>query len=129
MSGRVKQHPIYRETCPEETAPYISGSTLPPILTSAQPPSHVWEVVRTVAAPPSIVVKCGGWFFMWPFVVLLLSCVCVCDLFLQRNLLAWPHRRRGLASDGVRYADARSSVGGRFRSVTKLRLEWYGGVF
>jgi len=23
--------------------------------------------------------------------------------------LAWPHRRRGLASDGVRYADARSS--------------------
>jgi len=43
--------------------------------------------------------------------------------------LAWPHRRRGLASDGVRYADARSSVGRRVRSVTKLRLEWYGGVF
>ena len=38
----------------------------------------------------------------------------------QRNWLAWPHRRRGLASDGVRYADARSSVGRRFRSVTKL---------
>jgi len=34
-----------------------------------------------------------------------------------------------LASDGVRYADARSSVGRRFRSATKLRLEWYGGVF
>jgi len=49
--------------------------------------------------------------------------------FSQRNLLAWPHRRRGLASDGVRYAGARSSVCGRFRSVTKLRLEWYGGVF
>jgi len=48
---------------------------------------------------------------------------------LQRNRLAWPHRRQGLASDGVRYADARSSVGRRFRSVTKLRLEWYGGVF
>jgi len=47
----------------------------------------------------------------------------------QRNRLAWPHRRRGLASDGVRYAGARSSVGRRFRSVTKLRLEWYGGVF
>jgi len=37
--------------------------------------------------------------------------------------------RRGLASDGVRYADARSSVGRRVRSVTKLRLEWYGKVF
>jgi len=47
----------------------------------------------------------------------------------QRNRLAWPHRRRGLASDGVRYAGARSSVGGRFRSVTKLKLEWYRGVF
>ena len=31
--------------------------------------------------------------------------------------------------DGVRYPGARSSVGRRFRSVTKLRLEWYGGVF
>jgi len=47
----------------------------------------------------------------------------------QRHRLAWPHRRRGLASDGVRYAGARSSVGRRFRSVTKLRLEWYGGIF
>ena len=37
----------------------------------------------------------------------------------QRNRLAWTHRRRGLASDGVRYVDARSSVG-RLRSVTKL---------
>ena len=46
----------------------------------------------------------------------------------QRNRLAWPHRRRGLASDGVRYADAQSSVGCRFRSVMKLRLGWYGGV-
>ena len=48
---------------------------------------------------------------------------------IQRNRLAWPHRRRGLASDGVRYAGARSSVGRRVRSVTKLRLEWDGGVF
>jgi len=47
----------------------------------------------------------------------------------QRNRLAWPHRRRRAASDGLRYAGARSSVGRRFRSVTKLRLEWYGGVF
>jgi len=47
----------------------------------------------------------------------------------QRNRLAWLHRRRGLASDGVRYASAQSSVGRRFRIVTKLRLEWYGGVF
>jgi len=46
----------------------------------------------------------------------------------QRNRLAWPHRRRGLASDGVRYAGARSSFGRRFRSATKLRLEWYGRV-
>jgi len=48
---------------------------------------------------------------------------------IQRNRLKWPHRRQGLASDGVRYAGARSSVGRRFRSATKLRLEWYGGVF
>jgi len=48
---------------------------------------------------------------------------------IQRNRLAWPHRRRGLASDGVGYADARSSVGRRFRSVTKLRSAWYGGSF
>jgi len=48
---------------------------------------------------------------------------------IQRNRLAWPHRRRGLASGGVRYADARSNVGRRFRSVTRLRLEWYGEVF
>jgi len=42
------------------------------------------------------------------------------------------HCRRGLASDGVRYVGAQSTeqrrrVGRRFRSVTKLRLEWYGG--
>jgi len=49
--------------------------------------------------------------------------------FFQRNRLAWPHRRQRLASDGVRYAGARSSVGRRFRSATKLRLEWYEGVF
>ena len=47
----------------------------------------------------------------------------------RRQRLAWPHRRRGLASDGVRYAGARSSVGHRFRSVTKPRFAWYGGVF
>jgi len=47
---------------------------------------------------------------------------------LGRYRLAWPHRRKGLASDGVRYAGARSSVGRRFRSVTKRRLDWYGGV-
>jgi len=44
------------------------------------------------------------------------------------NRLARPHRRRGLASDGVRYAGARSSVDRRVWSVTKPRLEWYGGV-
>jgi len=30
--------------------------------------------------PPSIVVKRGGWSFVWSFVVLFLSCCCVCDL-------------------------------------------------
>jgi len=44
-----------------------------------------------------------------------------CFVFL-RNWLAWPHCRRGLASDGVRYVDARSScrppVSKRY--VTKL---------
>ena len=49
--------------------------------------------------------------------------------FRRRNRLAWTHRRRGLASDSVRYAGARSSVGRRFRSATKLRFEWYGGDF
>jgi len=48
-------------------------------------------------------------------------------VIVQRNRLAWPHRRRELASDGVRYADARSSVGCRVRRVAKLRLEWYVG--
>ena len=28
--------------------------------------------------PPSIVVKCGGWFFVWSFVVLFLPCVVWC---------------------------------------------------
>jgi len=27
---------------------------------TCRPHARVWEVVRTVAAPPSIVVKCGG---------------------------------------------------------------------
>jgi len=39
------------------------------------------------------------------------------------------HTHTGKASDGVLYAGARSSVGRRFRSVTKLRFEWYGGSF
>ena len=57
------------------------------------------------------------------------SLVLVCgSLRFQRNRLAWPHRRRGLASDGVRYADARSSVGRRFRSVTKLTKVRKGGM-
>jgi len=54
--------------------------------------------------------------------IILVECV---HLF-QRNRLAWPQRRRGLASDGVRYAGARSSVGRRFRGVAKLRLEMVG---
>jgi len=30
-----------------------------------RPPTRVWEVVRTVAAPPSIVVKCLWEVFVW----------------------------------------------------------------
>jgi len=65
-------------------------STLPPTLTSARPPTRVWEVVRTVAEPPSIVVKCGGVVLrvvvcgvvlVVPCVAFFLLCVCVCDLF------------------------------------------------
>ena len=57
------------------------------------------------------------------------SCGCAFRVIVVVGRLAWPHRRRGLASDSVRYAGARSSVGRRVRSATKLRLEWYGGVF
>jgi len=41
------------------------------------PPTRVWEVVRTVAAPPSIVVKCGGVVLRVIVcgVVLVVSCV------------------------------------------------------
>ena len=46
------------------------------------------------------------------------------------GLTAWPHRRRGLASDSVRYAGARSSFVRRFlkRYETKVIMV-YGGVF
>jgi len=47
----------------------------------------VWELLCTAGAPPSIVVTCEGWFFVWSFVVLFSSgfvwccfchvCVCV----------------------------------------------------
>ena len=32
----------------------------------------------------------GGWFFVWSFVVLFLSCVCVCDLFILLQALSRP---------------------------------------
>ena len=52
-------------------------------------PLYSQEAVRTVAAPPSIVVKCGvvlrvvvcGVVLVVSCVVLFLLCVCVCDLF------------------------------------------------
>ena len=47
-----------------------------------RPPTRVWEVVRIVAAPHSKCVQSGGWSFVWSCVVLFVSCVCVCDLFL-----------------------------------------------
>jgi len=63
---------------------FIGG---PPTLTSARLPTLVWEVVRTVAAPPSIVVKCGGVVVLRVVVcgvVLVVSCVvwcCSCCVF------------------------------------------------
>ena len=58
---------------------------------TARPPTRVWEVVRTVAAPPSIVVKCVGVVLrvvvcgvvlVVSRVMLFLLCVCVCDLLI-----------------------------------------------
>jgi len=51
--------------------------------------------------------------------VITISCI-------DQNRLAWPHRRRELASDGVRYADTRSSVGrqGSERRETKVIMVW-----
>jgi len=49
-----------------------------PTLTSARPPTRVWEVVRTVAAPPSIVVKCVGVVLrVVVYGVVLVVCLCV----------------------------------------------------
>ena len=56
-----------------------SASALELFLDSALSFCGVSCMIGTVAAPPSIVVKCGGWFFVWSFVVLFLSGVCVCD--------------------------------------------------
>jgi len=54
-------------------------------ITAGGPPTRAWVVVRTVVGPPLSVVECGvggvrsgGCLF----VVLFLSCCCVCDLFL-----------------------------------------------
>jgi len=55
-------------------------STLPPTLTSARPPTRVWEMVRTVIAPPSILLSDGGG--RGGVVVMFSSYVCVCDMFL-----------------------------------------------
>ena len=43
----------------------------------SRPPTRAWEVARTVVAPPSSVVKCLRWVFVWACGVLFLSCVCV----------------------------------------------------
>jgi len=46
-----------------------------------------YSVVRTVAAPPSIVVRCGGGgFFVWSCVVLFLSCRVLCVVVLTECL-------------------------------------------
>jgi len=71
--------------CSETWATIRVESTNSPLYT-ADSPLHL----RTVVAQPSIVVTCGGvgggWFFVWSFVVLFLSCrvlfcsccMCVC---------------------------------------------------
>jgi len=55
----------------------------------------LYKVIRTVAAPPSIVVKCGGVVLRVVVcgVVLVMSCLrccscCVCDLFLSSRINA-----------------------------------------
>jgi len=70
-------------------------------------------------APPSIVVKCcGGWCFVWSFVVLFLYCrvvccsCCVCDLFLFSHFgLTHPPGRGWWYSPSSRHLWALLSVG------------------
>jgi len=98
------------EACPlvaQHCLPLIL-QPLPPTLTSARPPTRVWEVVRTVAAPPSIVVKCRGggssrgrlWCCSCRVVclVLFLLCVCMCDLFLFTSCIGEANRDDGYAA-------------------------------
>jgi len=52
---------------------------------SVRPRTRAWEAVRTIVAPPSIVVECGGGIVR-VFVCGVVLVVCVCDLFLfDRN--------------------------------------------
>ena len=67
---------------------HICLYTILHLLAPSRTTNPLWEVIRTVAAPPSIVVKWGRWFFMWTFVVLFLPCVVWCCLIVC--LCAWP---------------------------------------
>jgi len=66
---------------------------LPPTLTSSRPPTRVWEVVRTVAAPSLGVFKCGGWGssygHLWCCSCRVVWCVVVV-LFLSCRVLCCP---------------------------------------
>jgi len=86
------------------TRPPALTSTLPRMLTSAPIRTRVWEVVRTVVAPGSIVVEC----------VCVCVCVCVClcvslpdpplsSVPLHRffTLLLAPIKRRGAVARSV----------------------------
>ena len=52
-------------------------------LFDSTPPLRLWGIARPhLDTPPSIIVEWGVWSFAWSFVVLFLSCGCVCDPFL-----------------------------------------------
>jgi len=109
----------------------------------SRPPTRVLEVVRTVAAPPSIVVKCGGVVLrvvvcgvvlVVSCVVLCLLCVCVGDLFIFLHLLFTPvvHRSPSRPCPTPRPKSTRSRRpstrctrnGGPWHSVREIAKLW-----
>ena len=68
-------------------SPLRSNQSQPPWLgLGVNPTSRIYLLERNTRAsvyvshdaPPWIVVKCGGWFFVWSCVVVILSCVIWC---------------------------------------------------
>jgi len=83
-----------------------------PTLTSARPPTRVREAVRTVAAPPLIVVKCGRvvlhvvvcrLVLVVSCVVSVLLCVCVCDLLLFYLCMVYTNVYTDILTDVVEF--------------------------